>query len=349
MHNPNDLIENECAAHGALRIPNTLYELTQLSRGAFRGTPEIQSLGGILIGKICVGHAFLHRIRAPEGFVSVVITGGPSTTMHVGGYRLAPEDCIVLRSGAEVEAMTQGDSETAFITVSERIWGDDGRRISRGLALGRGALSMTCDGRSISALWCRLGAALRMSVRAAETGDAWRRRTVAAGLIGQLKRVAEGAADVGARPRGRTRRQMGVELARRFIREHLHDPIRLADLCGHTHLRPRALEYGFREILDLSPMCYIKILRLNVVHRQLLDAPHEPRSISELALDAGFRHLSQFAVDYKAHFLESPSATRRRIATTLVIQRPPARTQESVVNPARPAPNYREISLTDSP
>jgi AraC-like DNA-binding protein len=35
------------------------------------------------------------------------------------------------------------------------------------------------------------------------------------------------------------------------------------------------------------------------------------RSVSELALDCGFCHLSQFAADYKRVFLESPSATRR--------------------------------------
>jgi AraC-like DNA-binding protein len=58
----------------------------------------------------------------------------------------------------------------------------------------------------------------------------------------------------------------------------------------------------------------VKVLRLNDVRRQLLSYSHVCRSISELALDAGFTHLSQFAMDYKKLFLESPSMTRRRIA-----------------------------------
>ena len=37
------------------------------------------------------------------------------------------------------------------------------------------------------------------------------------------------------------------------------------------------------------------------------------RSVSEVALDCGFCHLSQFAADYKRVFLESPSATRRAV------------------------------------
>ena len=41
------------------------------------------------------------------------------------------------------------------------------------------------------------------------------------------------------------------------------------------------------------------------------------RSISEIALDCGFWHLSQFAVDYKRLFAESPSVTYRRTQAEL--------------------------------
>jgi AraC-like DNA-binding protein len=79
-------------------------------------------------------------------------------------------------------------------------------------------------------------------------------------------------------------------------------------------LRARTLEYGFHDILCLTPIHYVKVLRLNQVHRQLLSPLYVGHSISALALDAGFQHLGQFAVDYKRLFLESPSATRRRLA-----------------------------------
>ena len=63
-------------------------------------------------------------------------------------------------------------------------------------------------------------------------------------------------------------------------------------------------------------MSYIRMLRLGEVRIQLNGAS-EKRSISEIALDAGFSHLSQFVVDYKRVFGETPSATRRgvRLAT----------------------------------
>jgi AraC-like DNA-binding protein len=52
-------------------------------------------------------------------------------------------------------------------------------------------------------------------------------------------------------------------------------------------------------------------LRLGEVRRRLQASSAVERSVSEVALDCGFSHLSQFAADYKRAFLESPSATVR--------------------------------------
>ena len=104
---------------------------------------------------------------------------------------------------------------------------------------------------------------------------------------------------------------MAVERVRRFIHEHLAETMTLAELCQHAHLQARSLEYGFRDLVGLSPFKYIKMLRLGEVRRRLQTSNAAERSVSELALDCGFCHLSQFAADYKRVFLESPSATRR--------------------------------------
>jgi AraC-like DNA-binding protein len=110
------------------------------------------------------------------------------------------------------------------------------------------------------------------------------------------------------------RRRMAVERVRRFIHEHLAESMTLAELCQQAHLQARSLEYGFRDLVGLSPFKYIKMLRLGEVRRRLQTSSAAERSVSEVALDCGFCHLSQFAADYKRVFLESPSATRRAIA-----------------------------------
>jgi AraC family ethanolamine operon transcriptional activator len=107
------------------------------------------------------------------------------------------------------------------------------------------------------------------------------------------------------------RRRMAVERVRRFIHEHLSESMTLADLCRHAHLQARSLEYGFRDLVGLSPFKYIKMLRLGEVRSRLQASSASQLSVSEAALDCGFSHLSQFAADYKRVFLESPSATAR--------------------------------------
>jgi AraC-like DNA-binding protein len=120
--------------------------------------------------------------------------------------------------------------------------------------------------------------------------------------------VAQGAEAQGpALPR----RRMAVERVRRFIHEHLAETLTLADLCRHAHLQARSLEYGFRDLVGLSPFKYIKMLRLGEVRRRLQTSSASQLSVSEAALDCGFSHLSQFAADYKRMVLESPSATLR--------------------------------------
>jgi AraC-like DNA-binding protein len=54
-------------------------------------------------------------------------------------------------------------------------------------------------------------------------------------------------------------------------------------------------------------------MRVDGVRETLLHARTQERSISEIALDHGFWHLSQFAVDYRKFFDETPTTTRRRV------------------------------------
>ena len=103
-----------------------------------------------------------------------------------------------------------------------------------------------------------------------------------------------------------------MRLAREFIHARLSEPLPLSDLCRHAGLKVRTLETGFREVTGLTPIAYIRSLRLNAVRRALHHTLAPQRSISDIALDNGFWHLSQFATDYRKLFGETPMNTRRR-------------------------------------
>ena len=69
--------------------------------------------------------------------------------------------------------------------------------------------------------------------------------------------------------------------------------------------------------MGISPIGYVRATRLHRVRRLLRSTAVRTRSVSVIALDCGFWHLSQFAVDYKLVFAESPSATYRRTLAQL--------------------------------
>ncbi|MCA8111532.1 AraC family transcriptional regulator [Burkholderia cepacia] len=97
-----------------------------------------------------------------------------------------------------------------------------------------------------------------------------------------------------------------------YIRAHLDEPLtieRLADLAG---VSPSTLFAGFRHRHGITPMGFVRQLRLQRVREELL-ADESPglASVTDIALKWGFAHLGRFAIEYKRAFGESPSATLR--------------------------------------
>jgi len=61
-------------------------------------------------------------------------------------------------------------------------------------------------------------------------------------------------------------------------------------------------------VTGLSPMDYLKRLRLNGVRRDLEHGGKHTRII-DVATDWGFWHMGHFTTDYRAMFRETPSKT----------------------------------------
>jgi AraC family transcriptional regulator, ethanolamine operon transcriptional activator len=92
------------------------------------------------------------------------------------------------------------------------------------------------------------------------------------------------------------------------MREHTGETITLLDLCQVSQMRSRSLINAFEAIRGLSPMEYLKRLRLSGVRRALQLANKETRII-DIATDWGFWHMGHFSKYYQAMFGELPSQT----------------------------------------
>jgi AraC-like DNA-binding protein len=82
----------------------------------------------------------------------------------------------------------------------------------------------------------------------------------------------------------------------------------LADLAG---VGQRALQDGFRRHLGVSPMEYLRDVRLCRAHEELRNAAPSGAGVAEVAYRWGFFHLGRFAARYRARYGVSPSQTRR--------------------------------------
>lgn len=105
------------------------------------------------------------------------------------------------------------------------------------------------------------------------------------------------------------RRFAAVRACERYMRENLDRSLTILDLSRICGMRARSLINAFEAVTGLSPMDYLKRLRLTEVRRSLLRADHSRTRIINVATDWGFWHMGHFARDYRAMFGESPSRT----------------------------------------
>lgn len=82
----------------------------------------------------------------------------------------------------------------------------------------------------------------------------------------------------------------------------------VGELAAAAGTSRRTLEHAFRDGFGLGPGKYIKVRRLNAVNRVLLQGKGGT-SVADIACEYGFRHLGQFAADYRRLFGELPSET----------------------------------------
>ena len=95
-----------------------------------------------------------------------------------------------------------------------------------------------------------------------------------------------------------------------YLQAHAHEPLSVEQLAQVAGVSVRSLYSGFKEFLGVSPMHYLRDLRMERARTELLSG--EAASVAGVALRWGFAHMGRFSNDYKARYLETPSQTLRR-------------------------------------
>jgi AraC-like DNA-binding protein len=102
-----------------------------------------------------------------------------------------------------------------------------------------------------------------------------------------------------------------VQAAGEFIHANAARPLSLGDLASVAGVSSRTLQYSFHRHHGISPMDFLRDVRLTRVREDLMSADHET-TVSQVATRWGFYHFGRFAAAYRKRNGESPSDTLRR-------------------------------------
>jgi len=100
--------------------------------------------------------------------------------------------------------------------------------------------------------------------------------------------------------------------AEAYMRENLDRAVRMEELAGVCGVTDRTLTSGFNRFRGDTPARYFLSLRLAEARRRLI-AGKGNATVSDIAFELGFHHLSSFAAAYRERYDEMPSQTLKQI------------------------------------
>lgn len=100
-----------------------------------------------------------------------------------------------------------------------------------------------------------------------------------------------------------------------FIHRHANGDVSINEVAAAVHLTPRAVQYLFRRQLGTTPTEYMRRVRLNRAHQDLIGGAPRTTTVSEIAQRWGFAHTGRFAVLYRQTYGQSPHTTLRQMTS----------------------------------
>lgn len=285
----------------------------QLSNGRFTGLSEDLHLDFVQVFHEQADQTVLQAGQGRPGTVTVAVTQveGPGSWYcghDISGRRLialSPQREFELLAGAGMELMAVCIDTGPLVQLATTLFGPDFElRLAEPAPLRQAGFDETGFARL-------LGSALTLArENLQQLKEPAARHMLSLSLADAVLHCMGADILEHGLPPGSVARRHIVAIARQYMLSHADEAISVPDLCTATGVSRRALQYAFEDVLHLSPVTYLRVMRLNRVHCELQRRAQD--TIGDVAARWGFWHLSRFASDYSRLFGELPSATRAR-------------------------------------
>ncbi|MGF6092265.1 helix-turn-helix domain-containing protein [Pseudomonas sp. 18173] len=232
----------------------------------------------------------------PAGCVTFAISQAPIGRPVVNNHKLRPNEVIVLHSNESVH-YTCEPNETLFTLTTTLEHYDQCRQRHSVMDILANRTDHSFQAENFQFIRSAIQA---ISTSSVETNDS-------DSLLVSLLQALTPAG--GFSRKVPTRRKVAIE-AIEYIHENTKKTLTIKSLVRQLETTTRTLHFGFIETFGMSPIAYIRNLRLASARRDLINKTWP--TVTETAMFWNFHHLGRFSRAYQMAYGETPSETARR-------------------------------------
>jgi AraC family ethanolamine operon transcriptional activator len=290
----------------------------QLAPGRFWGRVVEVDLDGMQLVRESANQPLVETGSAWTGAQIVAVPLAPGPGARFCGARWGSDAIATLPGAADFEYRSPATQDLAVMGVDAQALADHAAAVDgvAAPALDLARRLVRVGGDEMAGLRRFLIDALNAAVDSDGTvlQSEPARRSLRDALLSALVdclRTRPESCDRGADFSARCRKDV-VARARKHLLAHLDEPLTVAGLCRVLRVSRRTLQNCFNEVLGLSPVAYLRAIRLNGARRDLKAADPLVCQIQDVAAKWGFWHMGRFSAYYRQMFGEPPSATLQR-------------------------------------
>jgi AraC family ethanolamine operon transcriptional activator len=287
--------------------------IEQLSPGPLRSSIEYIRTDGLMLYRQHLNRRIHASGASPDGYIMIGTTASQKSRVEWNGESLGARRLAFAGPATDLDFSIFEDSDPVVLLVKPelllRYLGEE--KTAEMLGAGH---TLECDPGFNKQLVRSTGLIIDRYLGHGELLDNKQERdTIESELLEILNQIHAGA---DARSGRNTKAKRGEALRGAIeYANSVNGPIPIPALAEVVGVSQRTLEYAFRETFGVTPARYLRWSRMNRLHREFLDAEPGSASITATAAKFGFSELGRLAVEYRALFGESPSATARRTKT----------------------------------
>lgn len=267
-------------------------DVVQLRSGPLRARRIHVRLGSSILLFHSTNLPVRTRTSLKNGLVAFTAFG-PRAAGTFNGLPCGPGRLLMTASGVEVEIVVAGGYESVALLVppDELRAHLRGRHRDDGFRQPEGVESLRSCPDAVQGLYGLVRRLVDVAARQPVVFDEPRTQAVAqADLMEALLAALGSAGHPESTPRDLTRQAHSriVRATEDYAMAHLSERLYVTDLCEAAGISERTLQYAFKEVMGLTPVAYLKQLRLHRVRRALRAATHRSTTVTAVALRWGF-------------------------------------------------------------